>query len=65
MGALVRESWEAHHGIMCVGVNWERQGAPAFPFYSVLSLDFGLWTLTKFGIRLLQNLHIPGKFAHF
>ena len=26
--ALLREAWVAHHGVMCVGVNWERQGAP-------------------------------------
>ena len=26
--ALLREAWAAHHGVMCVGVNWERQGAP-------------------------------------
>ena len=25
--ALLREAWAAHHGVMCVGVNWERQGA--------------------------------------
>ncbi|KAK9819580.1 hypothetical protein WJX81_006116 [Elliptochloris bilobata] len=24
--ALLREAWAAHHGVMCVGVNWERQG---------------------------------------
>ena len=28
VSALVRESWESHHGIMCVGVNWERQSRP-------------------------------------
>ena len=24
VAALVRESWEAHHGVMCIGINWER-----------------------------------------
>ncbi len=28
VGALVRESWEAHHGIMCIGINWERHSTP-------------------------------------
>ena len=40
VAALVSESWEAHHGVMCVGVNWERQSRLPFlylPF--IISLE--------------------------
>lgn len=26
VGQLVQAAWEEHHGIMCAGVNWDRQG---------------------------------------
>ena len=40
VAALVRESWEAHHGVMCVGVNCERHSRLPVPYLPIIiSLD--------------------------
>ena len=29
--ALLRDAWQQRHGVMCVGVNWERHSARTLP----------------------------------
>lgn len=37
VGSMVRTAWDAHHGVMCIGVNWERHCTTLPPQTLILS----------------------------